>query len=153
MSKLRYWIPAAIWAVVISFASTKHFTSDITEGHIIPILRWLMPHADIDTLHEIHHLIRKGGHIFEYSIFTLLLLYGFRSGSKVWRWGWALATIFCVACYAGADEYHQSFVPGRGASIWDVMLDTAAGVLAILVAWSWWKWRTGRAAEREGVKC
>jgi VanZ family protein len=149
MSKLRYWIPAAFWAVVISFASTKHFTSEITEGHIIPILRWLMPHADIETLGKIHHLIRKGGHVFEYFIFTLLLLYGFRSGSKVWRWGWAWITIFCVAFYASADEFHQRFVPGRGASVWDVMLDTAAGVLAIFVAWMWWRWRAGRNLQAE----
>ena len=149
MSKLKYWIPAAIWAVVISYASTGVFTSDKTEGHIIPILHWLMPHADIDTLHEIHHLIRKGGHVFEYSVFTWLLLYGCRSGSKLWRWGWALATIFCVACYAGADEYHQSFVPGRGASVWDASLDTAAGILAIILAWSWWRWRVGRKLQVE----
>jgi VanZ family protein len=149
MRWLRYWIPAAIWAVVISFASTGHFTSEKTSGHIIPILRWLMPNATIETLDEIHHFIRKGGHVFEYFVFTLLLLYGFRSGSKLWRWSWAWITLFCVACYAGADEFHQSFVPGRGASVWDSALDTSAGVLAILVAWGWWRWRMERKARAE----
>jgi VanZ family protein len=144
MRWIRYWVPAAVWAVVISFASTGHFTSEITAGHIIPFLHWLMPNADMRTLYEIHHFIRKCGHVFEYFIFTLLLLYGFRGESKQWRWSLAWITIFCVACYAGADEYHQSFVPGRGASVWDSMLDTSAGVLAVLVAWWWWKWRTGK---------
>jgi VanZ family protein len=144
MRWVRYWAPAALWAVVISFASTGHFTSEKTAGHILPILRWLMPHADVVTLQEIHHFIRKGGHVFEYFVFALLLLYAIRGGRREWRWSWALATIFCVAIYAGADEFHQRFVPGRGASVWDALLDTAAGTMAILVAWSWWRWRAGR---------
>jgi len=144
MRWLRYWAPAAVWAVVISFASTRHFTSEITAGHILPILRWLMPHADLATLQEIHHLIRKGGHIFEYFVFALLLLYAIRGGRGEWRWSWALIALACVAIYAGADEFHQSFVPGRGASVWDALLDTAAGTLASLVGWSWGRWRAGR---------
>jgi VanZ family protein len=144
MRWVRYWTPVAVWAVVISFASTGHFTSDKTAGHILPILRWLMPHADLVTLEEIHHFIRKGGHIFEYFVLALLLIYAIRGGRREWRWSWALITIFCVAIYAGADEFHQSFVPGRGASVWDALLDTSAGLLAILLAWSWWRWRAGR---------
>jgi len=114
----------------------------------MPFLRWLLPNADIRTLYEIHHFIRKGGHVFEYFVFTLLLLYAIRAGRREWRWKWALITIFCVACYAGLDEYHQSFVPGRGASAWDSALDTAAGVLAIFAAWIWWRWRTGKRMEK-----
>ena len=30
-----------------------------------------------------------------------------------------------VACYAALDEVHQAFVPGRGASAWDSLLDTS----------------------------
>jgi len=144
MRSVRYWIPAALWAVVISFASTGRFTSEKTAGHIIPFLHWLFPHASWDTVGEIHHLIRKGGHVFEYFVFALLLLYAIRGGRREWRWSWALITILCVAIYAGADEFHQRFVPGRGASVWDALLDTSAGTLAILVAWNWWRRRAGR---------
>jgi VanZ family protein len=148
MRWIRYWLPAIFWAVVISFASTSYFTNEKTAMRIMPILRWLMPNATIETLQEVHHFIRKGAHVFEYSVFTLLLLYAIRAGRREWRWSWALITIFCVACYAGLDEFHQSFVPGRGASAWDSALDTAAGVLAIFVAWTWWKWRAGKRMEK-----
>jgi VanZ family protein len=143
MRWLRYWGPATVWAAVISFASTGHFTSEKTAGHILPILRWLMPHASIEALEEIHHFIRKGGHVFEYFVFTLLLLYAIRAGRREWRWSWASIALTCVACYAGLDEFHQSFVPGRGASVWDALLDTSAGALALLIAWLWWRWRAG----------
>jgi VanZ family protein len=148
MKWLRYWSPVVIWGCVISIASTGHFTSAKTSGVILPILRWLMPHADPNTLDEIHHLIRKGGHVFEYALFTLLLLYAIRAGRREWRWSWVAITLLCVACYAGLDEYHQSFVPGRGASAWDSALDTTAGALALVIAWVWWRWRVGRRENR-----
>ena len=31
------------------------------------------------------------------------------------------------------DEYHQSFVPSRTASIYDSMIDIAAGLTALLI--------------------
>ncbi len=33
--------------------------------------------------------------------------------------------------YAATDEYHQSFVPGRSSSVWDVLID-GLGVLLTL---------------------
>ena len=146
MRLLRYWWPALVWAGVISYASTSAFGSAKTRGHIIPILHWLFPSAEMGTLVELHHLIRKGGHVFEYAIFALLVLHGFRAGRKAWSWKLAGYTTLAVACYAGLDEYHQSFVPGRGASAWDSLLDTTAGVAALLIAWAVISWRAKRRA-------
>jgi len=144
MRWLRYWAPVVIWAAVISLASTGNFSSEKTAGHILPILRWLLPHADPVTLEEIHHFIRKGGHVFEYFVLALLLLYAIREGRRGWRSSWVWGTLISVACYAGLDEFHQSFVPGRGASVWDALLDTSAGTLAMLIAWLWWRRRKRR---------
>jgi VanZ family protein len=143
---LRYWWPAVLWAAVISFASTSRFGSGHTQNYIIPFLHWLFPHAGMATLETLHHFIRKGAHVFEYAVFSLLLLYGIRAGRKSWRWTWAGYATLAVACYAALDEYHQSFVPGRGASAWDSALDTAAGVAALLVAWAVISWRARRSA-------
>jgi VanZ family protein len=145
MRWLRYWGPAAIWAFVISYASTGNFSSEKTAGHIIPFLHWLMPHASWATIGEIHHLIRKGGHVFEYFVFAMLLFYAIRAGRRGWRGSWVWITLLGVACYAGLDEFHQSFVPGRGASVWDALLDASAGTLAILIAWVWWRRRERKA--------
>lgn len=149
MHWVRYWWPALLWAAVISIASMRWFSSEHTGHTIFPILSWLFPHASFATLELIHHLIRKSGHVFEYAIFSLLVLRGFRAGRSGWSWGWAAYTIVIVACYAGLDEFHQLFVPGRGASVWDSALDTAAGAAALLLAWMVISWRESRGADTQ----
>ena len=151
MRFLRYWGPVLAIAILISVASTSRFGAEHTSRVIIPVLRWLLPHARHRTLETIHHLIRKGAHVFEYSIFSLIVLRAFRAGRKGWSWNWAYWTIFTVACFSLLDEFHQAFVPGRGASVLDSLLDTTAGALALLVVWIIERRRkgSGRAIERE----
>jgi VanZ family protein len=145
MRFLRYWGPVLVVAILISYASTSKFGSEHTSRIIIPILRWLMPHAQRRTLETIHHLIRKSAHVFEYFIFTLLVWRAFRAGHKGWNWTWTARTLLVVAAFSLLDEFHQIFVPGRGASIFDSMLDTSAGVLAMLIVWMIVRWRSGAA--------
>jgi VanZ family protein len=135
MRFLRYWGPVLIVAIMISVASTGGFGSGHTSRIIIPILRRLLPHAQEKTLEIIHHIIRKGAHVFEYSIFGGLVWRAIRAGRSGWRWSWAYWTILVVACFALLDEFHQSFVPGRGASVLDSLLDTCAGAAALLLLW------------------
>jgi VanZ family protein len=137
---LRYWWPAILWAVVISTFSTETFTSENTSRVIIPVLRWFLPHAMPETLSLIHHVIRKSAHFTEYFILSLLLLHALRAGTRDFGLRWALIVIFIVAGYAALDEFHQSFVPGRGGAVTDVMLDTSGGataqlLVALLVLW------------------
>ena len=134
MSPIRRWGPVLVWAAVIWTFSTQWFTSANTAGIIEPALHWLFPSLTPATLDFIHHIIRKCGHLTEYFIFGLLVLRAIRGGSPRLRLAWALAAIGTAAVYASLDEFHQSFVPGRTASVYDVMLDTAGGTLAIIVA-------------------
>ena len=75
-----------------------------------------------------HPYVRKLAHITEYFLLAVCVsfpLYVYRLR------GIALTIIaggFCVAC-ACLDEYHQSFVAGRGPSKRDVMIDSI-GILA-----------------------
>lgn len=48
-----------------------------------------------------------------------------------------LTVVFCVL-YGMSDEFHQSFIPGRTASVYDLMAD---GGGAVLVCGLWVKWR------------
>jgi VanZ family protein len=145
MKFLKYWGPVLLFAIVISVASTSSFGSSHTSHVIIPFLRWLLPHAKHKTLESIHHVIRKSAHVVEYFIFSLLVLRGFRAGRRGWRWNWALWTLAVFAGFALLDEFHQYFVPGRGASVLDSLLDTCAGALALLVAWTVERWRERRS--------
>ncbi|HYL46361.1 MAG TPA: VanZ family protein [Candidatus Limnocylindrales bacterium] len=134
MKWLARWWPALVWACLIWTFSTGAFTTQHTSRYIVPFLRWLFPHLEWETLLAIHQIIRKFAHIAEYFVFSLLVLRGLRAGKKERHLGWALVAIAIVAGYAALDEFHQSFVPGRGASVWDVLLDASGGVAAQLVA-------------------
>lgn len=88
---------------------------------------------------RIHRYVRKLGHITEYFILAISIsfpLYVYRVR------GFALmlvAGLFCVA-FAGLDEYHQSFVAGRGPSKRDVAIDSIgifAGIILVrIVGWT-----------------
>ena len=151
MRWLKYWWPAILWAILIASFSTETFTSENTSRVIIPVLRWFLPHAMPETLSLIHHVIRKSAHFTEYFILSLLLLHALRAGSRDFGLRWALIVIFIVAGYAALDEFHQSFVPGRGAAVTDVMLDTSGGAAAQMLVALLVLWRGVRKQRTEGT--
>jgi VanZ family protein len=133
---LRAWWPAILWAVLISVLSTDTFSSEHTSRIIEPILRWLFPAIPMDTLDFVHHLIRKSAHFVEYFIFFVLLYHGFRAmkrDSTPWHWSWALVAWLIAAVYSVLDEVHQIFVPSRGPSPWDSLLDSTGALVALFV--------------------
>jgi VanZ family protein len=134
MRWLGQWWPALVWALAISGFSTEIFRSENTGSVILPILHWLFPSFPPQSLDLIHFGIRKCAHFTEYFILSWLILRGFRGDQKVTKIEWALLAIFLVFAYAGLDEFHQSFVPGRTASFRDVLIDTSGGIAAQVVA-------------------
>jgi VanZ family protein len=74
--------------------------------------------------------IRKCGHAGEYAVLGGLVV------SLVYRLGmvryFLLSFAFCLI-YAASDEFHQIFVPGRGPSVIDVMIDASGSLLGILL--------------------
>lgn len=78
-------------------------------------------------------ILRKGAHITEFFLFTYFLM---RAVTQTWENISPTQVMLGCACfaifYAILDEYHQSFVPGRGPSVQDVMVD-AVGVLMVIV--------------------
>ncbi|MFW0862536.1 MAG: VanZ family protein [Candidatus Komeilibacteria bacterium] len=76
-------------------------------------------------------LFKKSAHIFVYAVLGLLLvklLLGYKKWSKednqfVFA-GLLLLAFFLGILYAISDEIHQSFIPGRNASVVDIGIDT-----------------------------
>jgi VanZ family protein len=133
--RLREWLPAILWAALISFASTDAFSEAHTSRIILPILHWLMPHASATTLERVHVFVRKSAHFTEYFIFSVLLLRAIRGDRRGWQLFWALAALALAAGYSALDEFHQSFVPSRTASVWDSLLDTVGAATAQAAMW------------------
>jgi VanZ family protein len=87
------------------------------------------------TLFFLHDFIRKCTHFFEYFIFGVLLFRAVRTPDRGWQWRWTFLAILLAAFYASSDEIHQIFVPSRGASAWDALLDTFGAAVAQLALW------------------
>ena len=139
MKRVWQWAPAILWAMVIWHFSSVAFSSIQTADTLLPLLHKLLPFANLATLELIHHLIRKSGHVFEYFIFSMLLLRAVGIMRSGWKLKAAMLALSIAAVYSGIDEIHQAFVPNRGPSVWDSLLDTSAAALAQLIVWLWMK--------------
>ena len=135
------WLPVVLWMGLIFALSTSLGAGDNTSRFIGPFLHWLLPQAAPDTIAHLHFLIRKAGHFTEYAILALLLQRAI--GGRGVR-PFVLALVIATA-YAATDEFHQSFVSGRMASPWDVLID-AAGALTALALAAAWRQRRGEPA-------
>jgi VanZ family protein len=130
------WLPVAVGIAVIMLESTEYFGADRTSGP----LRWLfqllfVPVTDAHWA-VIHHLIRKSGHFLGYGAIGLAWL-------RAWRMTLANApfhtdaslALLGTAMLASWDEWHQSFLPNRTSSPWDVLLDCLGALVMLLIAW------------------
>jgi VanZ family protein len=112
MDKLRQilprWLPALVVMSVIFL-----FSSQPSEK--LPDLGW----AD--------RLFKKGGHMLGYGLLALSYWHGFGWERKKRPLAWLFAVL-----YAATDEFHQSLVAGRIASMWDVLVFDNLGALIAL---------------------
>lgn len=97
----------------------------------------------------VHALVRKAGHFTEYAILALLAARAFRTSSREHlRNHWLIMSLAFVILYALSDEFHQSFVSSRTASIYDCLIDTAGGLLALILVAIRSRVRTGSGSDR-----
>ena len=143
----RVWryLPLLFWMALIFLASTGELSASNTNLVLQPLLRWFFPHLSDERIALVHVLVRKSGHFTEYAILGFLAGRAFiSSGHRRLRQSWFLAALVLVSLYALSDEYHQSFVPARTASIYDSLIDTAGGLTALLLL----GWRTKRRKQQ-----
>lgn len=81
--------------------------------------------------------IRKLAHFSEYALLGFFFYVFFRTfDKKVWMT--LLFTLAVCVPYAMLDEWHQSFVPGRGPGVVDVLIDSLGAFCGALVALGAW---------------
>jgi VanZ family protein len=82
----------------------------------------------------IHHLIRKFGHFFGYGALGLAWLRAWWMTLPHSRFFQdAFLALLGTGLVASLDEWHQSYLPSRTGSVWDVLLD-CCGAIALLLA-------------------
>lgn len=125
--------PLVAWAILI-FIGSGNVLSAAHTSILLHIVKRLFPSASPEFLSVVHFLIRKTGHLTEYAILATLGARAFRHSShQALRRNWFWLTLLLAIAYALSDEFHQSFVPSRTASIYDCMIDTAGAFIALLV--------------------
>ena len=109
---MKKWLLVILWAGFIFFLSHQ---PDLSSG--LPGV-W-------------DFFFAKSAHFLEYAILTFLLICALQGHQLTKKKILILAAILAIG-YAFSDEYHQSFILGRNASLRDILIDSL-GVL--FVAW------------------
>jgi VanZ family protein len=122
------YLPLVVWLFFISYASSDSFNAGNTSRIIGPLVLWLFPNTSPETMATIHFVTRKIAHFTEYAILGFLAARAFRPYPR-----WFLISAVLVVVYALIDEYHQSFVPSRTASVFDSLIDMAGGITALIL--------------------
>lgn len=137
---LRAWWPALVWIGLITIESTDSFSSRNTGSMMYMLVTRLFGKINFYHFLIFHHYLRKTGHVLGYGMLSLLLLRGWRASfgrvhTLLLRA--ALLSWLGTASVAALDEWHQSYIPSRTGTIWDVALDTLAGVVFLVIAYFW----------------
>jgi VanZ family protein len=141
--------PLIIWAAFIFIGSTDLLSGSNTGGVLVRPVLWLFPRASERTITVYQFVMRKTGHITEYFIFAILAARLFRTSSRdLLRQKWFWASLLLVVAYSISDEFHQSFYPSRTASIYDCVIDSVGGLVALTMLW-WRRRKIGRSQDRD----
>lgn len=125
-----YLILLILWMTLIFCLSNQPASdsSNLSNGLLNRILYILNIQVNPQLKEFLEKFIRKLAHFVEYFVLGLLMLMTLK-GYKV-KNAYLVAFILCVI-YASSDEFHQSFVLNRYASVFDVLLDSSGSFLAI----------------------
>jgi VanZ family protein len=146
-TRLRRYGPLIAWMAFIFFASTGAFAGENTSRIIRPLLLWLFPDISEERIALVHFVTRKVAHFLEYAILGLLAARAFSTSLQpTLHRRWFLISLLLVVLYSLSDEYHQSFVQGRGASIYDSFIDMSGGLTALLI-YTFWRRRARRKSD------
>ena len=130
---IKNWGPVGVWMVVIFLFSTDLFSGAHTSSLLGPFLSALFPAITADQIDALHLALRKLGHWSEYFILASLLTRAlgkeFPRQTRIARWVWCVGI---ATLYAASDEWHQSFVPSRTASLADVAIDSFGAICGAL---------------------
>ena len=131
---IRAWLPVALSVCMILVESTEYLGAEYTSGPLRHAFEYLFGHLPAEDWNVIHHYMRKSGHFLGYGGIGLAWL-------RAW---WmtlprssflpdAFLALLGTALVASCDEWHQSFLPNRTGSPWDVLLD-CCGAIALQLA-------------------
>lgn len=85
-----------------------------------------------EMLGKIEHIIRKLAHFSLYTVVGILLM-GLMSTYNIKKSNRICLSFAIGLLYAVSDEIHQSFIPGRGPAVGDVLIDSCGVIAGIVI--------------------
>ena len=76
----------------------------------------------------------KGWHATEFAVLFLLLRAALDHATRVASARNLVLAMVASVAFAASDEWHQTFVPGRGGNLTDVLIDTGGILAAFAIA-------------------
>ena len=126
------WACLLFWFGFIFYMSQKSGDDSTKQSNlVIDLLSFMGINLSDDFTTMTTFIVRKAAHFTEYFI---LFIFAYRVisiyvSSKMC----AIYAIGLVFLYAGSDEFHQYFIPGRTAAFRDVLIDTSGGVFGAII--------------------
>lgn len=130
------------FAIIFKFSSQIAEESDgISNGalrkiiDVFPYTKELSEEIKIKMVEHGNPIIRKLAHFSIYALVGVWIM-AFMSTFDIRLYKKWIISMLVGVLYATSDEFHQSFVPGRGPSIVDVGIDSLGvltGILAVLI--------------------
>jgi len=133
---INAWLPVALGIAVILVESTEMFGADRTSGPLRLLFESIFGPVSEARWADVHHLIRKSGHFFWYGFIGLAWLRAWWMTLPRSRFIHdAFLALLGTAMVASFDEWHQTFLPNRTGSPWDVLLDCCGAITLQLVVY------------------
>jgi VanZ family protein len=131
---LCVWLPVVLGVAVIVLESTEMFGANHTSGPLRRLVEMLFGPISEARWETIHHYVRKSGHFLGYGFIGLAWLRAWWMTLPRSRFLQdAFLALLGTAMVASCDEWHQTFLPNRTGTPWDVLLD-CTGALTLQIA-------------------
>ncbi len=131
IKKWLSWAAVLAWmAIIFSFSAQQGSDSGSLSGSIVGFILQFLPDGSFDY-DTIHLILRKGAHLTVYLILGVLSANALHFSGVTGKKAFGYALLISVL-YAISDEVHQAFVPGRGPSAFDVLIDSSGATIGII---------------------
>jgi VanZ family protein len=130
------WLPVLLGICLILMESTEVMGSDHTSGPFRHVFEALFGHVSDPRWEIIHHNIRKSGHFLGYGGIGLAWLRAWWMTLPHSRFLHdAFLALLGTATVASCDEWHQTYLPNRTGTPWDVLLDCCGAITLQLIVY------------------
>lgn len=130
------WFPVVLGIAIIAIESQEYLGADRTSRPLRWLYESLAGHVSNARWEIVHHYIRKTGHFMGYGFIGLAWLRAWWLALPRSRFLHdAILALMGTALIASCDEWHQTFLPNRTGTPWDVLLDCTGAITLQLIVY------------------